>query len=657
MTKRSELSFLNLYSYILEDVASIYPQDRQGWLRDFKRLKTTFANRGDNLFLVDLPALDKWFISCLEAGTIVPTSLALSSTGGRSTKIPRLFRGLWSRVFADDGCLLSNVDVEAIGCLRTLYCACGKYRRLAPQSALFKTTKEYYDVDNSLPPEPLVWGSDGSDLCPSGLGSLADAVPTILSSIPDRTGDAALLRACQIVFDKLSLLIGDFVPGELGFRHGPGATAEFKRGGKYKYAFRTWSTRLQHVFPAEQFAFANASVLGMDFSADSLLRISEPASRLIAVPKTQKAPRLIAAEPVANQWCQQALASFLGERVRDTFMGQSIDFRRQDISGGLAVTASISGELATVDLSSASDRVSCWLVQRAFRKNLPLLAGLIATRTRFITQNIDKKMPSLHRLNKFSSMGSALTFPIESILFFGICLAAGAYSSGIVPRDENLSHIPEGKLKRLGRQVQVFGDDIIVPVDWVGALRQLLTLLHLKVNDAKTFVNGKFRESCGTDAYMGEIVTPVRVLQGYQPGEPSALASLVEVSNNFHLRGYWKTAAYIMSQVPEHFQKDLLVSTARKITSEWGRDGQFGLKSFVGNSNGACKTRYNHGLQRNEVRALQVTAASGPERYEGTENLLQFFTEDPTRKNLPEWESGKFSIPQPKLRLRWVASE
>ncbi len=635
MAKRHEVDFLGLAAAILKDVCGYYPTDRLDWDRDLKRLVATYSKRGDHLFLVDLPVIRKQLDAALESGSLVKSSLPLTRSSHSRSPIPRLFRGLWRRIFEEDGCLRTDVDVDALRCLRTLLDAESKYKKEAPKAALYRTVKEFFDVDHTLPPEPHIWGSDGSGITESELGSLVDIEPGSVFAGNDSSSSRriSLLSASQFVADRVVALIGEFIPSEERFRHGPGATAEFPRGGEYKYSFTNWGPRLRHVFPGDVFAIANASVLGRDFEIDGLLRTSEPASRLIDVPKTQKAPRLIAAEPASNQWCQQSIAGFLRRRIRQTTIGRSIDFGRQDLSGELALSASATRAFATIDLKSASDRLSCYVVQRMFRKNIPLLSAMIACRTRYITNNIDKKSPKLYKLRKFASMGSALTFPIQSLCFYIVCVTAG--------------HIAEGiSWQKAGRQVRVYGDDLIVPVAWVPLVEELLSLLFLEVNRSKTFVEGFFRESCGTDAYKGYDVTPIRVRQSYDRGKPTSILSIIEASNNFHLGGFWNTASFLVGLVDQYVRKDIpIVDT---------RSGMFGLRSFTGSYSADCKVRWNRELQRTEIKAFLPTRKKMPRRSEGFPNLLQYFTEEPDKETLSNWESGRFGNPESVYRLGWV---
>jgi hypothetical protein len=94
-------------------------------------------------------------------------------------------------------------------------------------------------------------------------------------------------------------------------------------------------------------------------------------------------------------------------------------------------------------------------------------------------------------------MGSALTFKVLSLVsLFASAIGVALYKN-----------IPIGHAIRL---VSVYGDDIVVPSDTYSCVTHVLTLLGLRVNEAKSF-RGDFLESCGTDAYLGRPITPIRL--------------------------------------------------------------------------------------------------------------------------------------------------
>lgn len=153
-------------------------------------------------------------------------------------------------------------------------------------------------------------------------------------------------------------------------------------------------------------------------------------------------------------------------------------------------------------------------------------------------------------LAKFASMGSALCFPVEAMVFTTIIFLA-------LERKANTRFTRKDVLSFAG-QVRVYGDDIIVPVDCVDPVVDLLEAFGLKVNKSKSFWNGKFRESCGGDYYDGTWVTPVRVRRrvpaqlgsGRLPKNVTGkraeeVISLVSLRNQLYLAGYWQTCKWL----------------------------------------------------------------------------------------------------------------
>lgn len=645
MTKGLVGSLFGLCRSILLDISDVHPHLRKGIDRDLSRLETLVSNHREKVFTLFLPALGKIFDQALDQGALVFAGEPLSRPINRRTSIPRLFQGIWLLFFDKNGCLKQDISGDDVRLMRTLLYAFKKYRLQCPPAAVYSTVKEYYDVDGALPPASQEWDTDGSDLRAVRGRSLLDRLAPhrgLFSRELFSGDDSRLLSITQTMGDRISSMLGEYLPQHARFRHGPGAVSDLKTGRGYKYLFPGWGPRLQHVFPAAEFAFANLSFAGTtEVRSIGGIPLVEDASVLLAVPKSQKAPRLIAKEPTCHQWCQQSVRSFLSDSIRSSFLSHSIDFTRQDLSGELALAASSSKRHATVDLSSASDRVSCWLVERLFRANFSVLAAFIASRTRFITTEIDVKAPKVYRLRKFASMGSALTFPVQSLVFYILCISAGA-----AHEDMDMRHTSSNELAELGRQVRVYGDDLIVPVAWMPALEKIMDLLYLKINRSKTFSKGNFRESCGTDAYNGVNVSPGQVLQVFSESRLGTLQGVVDSSNNLFQKGFFRTSNYLLSPI----RKEL-----RKLIPYVGLGSEsFGIKTGSGFRTTARK-RWNKDLHVWQYLTFGFTPKRGDTlRHEGAANLLQYFTEDPSLTDLGQWESGKFVVPPTVVSRRWV---
>jgi hypothetical protein len=185
-------------------------------------------------------------------------------------------------------------------------------------------------------------------------------------------------------------------------------------------------------------------------------------------------------------------------------------------------------------------------------------------------------------------MGSALTFPVEAMYFYTIVVLALLRASKL---DCTWSAVWETT-----RRVFIYGDDIIVPVEHAEAVMDCLQEYNCKVNVSKTFYSGKFRESCGTDAYDGMDVTPVYVRQ-LPPNDRKQVSSVVSwtaTAAQFYRKGYWG-AANFMYRTVERVLGDLPYLP-------WDSPG-LGRISFLGTPPLSFEQRWNADLHRPEVRA------------------------------------------------------
>lgn len=618
---------------IIKDAQVTFPQDHLYFERDKLRLERIFEDHGSRVFLLDFPALGKHLDKCLSNGAYSESRLAYGRLVSKTVRVPRLFKGLYMRVFDLNGMLRPDADHNAIYFLRQIYAFGKKLRVDCGDTATYATIAEFYSVDKELPNPSLDWNGNSWD-CGSGSAlHLRDHAhdsdePRTDGSLPPGV-DPTLIDICQRVYDVIAVTLGKFDPYAFKPKHGPGAVADLRRG-ESKYDFPNWNWRLETVFPYSDFGQPN---WGLWECCDPLPDI-DPASKLVCVPKTYKGPRLIAAEPTAHQWCQQIIWDYIGNACRQSWLGEFCHFRDQSFNQAAALHASTNGLSWTVDLSSASDRVSCWLVERAFRRNPSLLTALWSSRTTHVQQSLDKKSPKDYYLRKFSTMGSACTFPVETLLFLGVCLAAAIYTDGT-------TRVNSAEIRRQIGRIHVFGDDIIVPSETGAYVEQLLTHLYFKVNDAKTHRNGRFRESCGVEAYEGTNVTPAYYLKLPDAGAPEDVVSTVECSNNFFEKGCWHAADWIKSTV-----------TTVKIAVVAYSSGVFGWKTYCKGI--PMRKRWNKSLQRFEARVILPVMRVTKVPIERWSALLQYFTERPAPDT--KWVSGVVQKARLKLKPRWVAT-
>jgi hypothetical protein len=209
-------------------------------------------------------------------------------------------------------------------------------------------------------------------------------------------------------------------------------------------------------------------------------------NRFATVPKTALTDRAIAIEPAINIFYQLGLGSSLRRRLQKA-TGWDLD-SASDIHRSVVRENSITGEYSTIDLSSASDTVCYELV----RLVMPPMwfRELDALRSPFTL--VEGKWV---KLEKFSSMGNGYTFELETLVFAAIL-------STLLEE--------EGAPGQLGRDLFVFGDDIIIPTAHAVSAISVLRYCGFSVNSEKTFLDDTFfRESCGSDFFLGVDVRPV----------------------------------------------------------------------------------------------------------------------------------------------------
>lgn len=657
-------------SQLFNDMRDAY-RSYSDWKRDHSRLCHELAQKGARILTLDMPALGKHFDKCLSRGLYTPSKLYLGRAK-RGEQVPVFLRGLFLQVFDIEGKLRSTPNTEVIFYLRTLLMGAKKLRLPFSDRSLQREIKAFTRIEQEIAEPTLAWAEDDllgstglgdldftpdlpgleSDQPNQGLGSVSRLAISLLDKVDLSRAqylfgdlddvriapEPLVLKVCQQVADIVIAQFGDLfreADSELP-KHGPGAVAE---GGRFtnKYAFPNWPRKLQALFPADYYASPNLGV-GLESDSECGLGAHEAPSRLIAVPKTAKGPRLIAAEPAAHQWIQQLIKNQLESRLSKTPLRNCISFRDQSLSGAMALAGSLDGSNATIDLSSASDRLSCWLVERMFRSNQTLLLRLHACRTRWLTYRTDDKRSEFIRLRKFAPMGSAVTFPVQSIIYALLAIGVQLHAEG--------RPVSRRSIEKASHQVRVFGDDIIVPVGIYPEVVKVLEWLGLRANPDKTFGEGNFRESCGVDAFGGTDVTPPYLLEPEPISDVGQLGSAVAVRNNFYRKGFWKTAYWLDSQMSRY---DRFVPDIHASRHTVGR------ASFLGDNLSLCRSRWNDGLQRDEVQVAIPKRKATPGAMTATQRLFQWFIERP----LPEiqWSSGWVQSQDVYTRPGWVSKD
>lgn len=194
----------------------------------------------------------------------------------------------------------------------------------------------------------------------------------------------------------------------------------------------------------------------------------EIGARLATVPKDNDKDRVIEIECLGNMCVQRAIAHSFRNVIEkhygyDLQMAQLIHQQMiSDFSN------------ATIDFSNASNSNWKSLLEFFFPKKVYQL--LCDARSSVVCYSGE-----YYGLNMIAPMGNGFTFEVMS--FFLLTLARGFDSLA-----------------------SVFGDDVIIDRDTSPAFVELMTCLGWKINETKSFIDGNFRESCGSfkhkDAYL-----------------------------------------------------------------------------------------------------------------------------------------------------------
>nr|UJQ85268.1 MAG: hypothetical protein 3 [Leviviridae sp.] len=625
MSKSQVNALLHVSRGLCKDVLAAYPALR-GIDLDIEKLALHCRNRGQAVFLLDLPALDALLLQGLETGRL-QLSGPFTRRVSKRVRVPRLFSGLWLRIFDKDACLRQDVDVTALFFLRQ-FLRLGKNIEVECSFDRVKAVQEnYHDIERRIRRPTLGWDADSVDVREKRLNALhlGECCRTdsegpdlfveereALQAKRSESQTAGLWRLLDQVQQVADLVVGsmdtfdpvsysaDLEERSLGlsFKHGPGAVAE-KLKQYEKSDFNNWPAKLQNTFPYEFVGQTAGDLTERPIN-------HEKASILYCVPKTAKGPRLIAAEPASHMWCQQSTKAFLEEQIRSSKVLRGfIDFKNQSLSGDLVIGASLDRKLATVDLSDASDRLSCWTVERIFRRSPSVLSALHAARTRHLRDNITE-VQSFLRLKKFATQGTAVTFPVQSIVF--LCIAIGCVLDGEISWRE---------IVKLHNRVRVYGDDIIIPRHGYERLVAVMDVLGLKVNVAKSYVRGHFRESCGTDGYLGYCVTPVSPTT-LVADSPASRQAVVDTTNNLFNKGLWHASDSLRAQLPARIQRGIRIVGPRDT-------GFAGLTSYSGSDELHLDKRWNTRLHRYEVRVWTLLSKPLQRDRQGYAALLDFF--------------------------------
>lgn len=239
-------------------------------------------------------------------------------------------------------------------------------------------------------------------------------------------------------------------------------------------------------------------------------------AELFTVPKKTEIDRCACKEPDVNMFLQKGAGGHIRRRLRRF----GINLNDQSINRRLAREGSLSNELCTIDLSSASDSITIACVQAL----LPTDWFQYLNDIRSQEVGYDG---SYIRTEMFSSMGNGFTFELESLIFY-VLMRTVAY------------------FRNVPGIISVYGDDIIIPSGMFDMASFVLGEFGFSLNPDKTFSDGPFRESCGGHYHSGCDVTPF-----YLKRPATHLTDVIRVANQ--LRRWAFADPFRRYEIPELF--------------------------------------------------------------------------------------------------------
>jgi hypothetical protein len=387
-------------------------------------------------------------------------------------------------------------------------------------------------------------------------------------------------------------------------KHGSGAVADSVNTKAAKYHSFQTDQMLDYLINQELARNEEPEIVGM---VKELLTVPhlDRTSKLVFVPKDVTKLRSISMEPASLQYFQQAAFRSIAHYMDHHEIGRHISLSDQGQNKALAYDGSCTNKYATLDLSSASDTVNWILVKDLFKGCPHLLRVLYATRSTHTA------LPdgNVCELLKFAPMGSALCFPIESIIFAAIAKLAVqvADEKGLLTNPQDGSHTTF---------FSVFGDDTIVPSAAAEICATLLNDCGFILNKNKSYLTGPFKESCGGNYFCGHDITGLKFKPDFDETyknnvSPESNMALVMYANMAYSRGFKIFRCYCIHMLLDAGIKPL-----------FGSDIENSSMIFSSHpTNFHLKKRVNTAYQVNEVKMTRAI---------------------PIQKETSEWESQMY---------------
>lgn len=475
-----------ILAFLSEDVPRILGIPQGLFARDVTTLAHRVRHEGESFFTKTLPSLGKAIDLALQGTT--PLMCTSFKKRGR-TALPAFLSALLRRVFTDDGYVRDIPCVTSIRLLRQITMWCKKLEKGYSDESLQKAVDDFVSVDASLP-----------------------------SCEGDMPNAGRLLAVARAIVERIFRNVDS--PTTVAPAHGPGSVAD-AAGPIRKRIFGVRYTDLEKWFRPIPWFFSLRDASECYTRITNRIKRQFGLDKVMFVNKDSSGPRTIGLAPAAYMWCQQALKTLMYhhiEKVCRLTRGR-VNFTNQLINRSFALLWQL---YDTLDMSKASDRNSLALFKALWR-NTPLYGWLLASRTPGAVLPDGRVL----MYKKFAPMGSAVCFPVQAVTYYALACAA-----------LHLSGMP---LLLACRKVYVYGDDLIVPHGFSAVLYDAFEAVGLKFNADKCCTDGKFRESCGCDAYDGIEVTPVRFRKDTIDDDYDVVR-LVEHAHSLAQAGYWSSA-------------------------------------------------------------------------------------------------------------------
>jgi len=549
---------LAFYHSVFKDFIVHDPSNRSCYKSSARYLRLRLEREGLGLVSRMLPDLGK---AC-ETSLITGQALKLDQNFRKHWRsvLPSFLYPLWLELFDDTGRPRMSKTPEAVWAFKVIRQVCMAFSKARDIPSRMTIDEAIKGFRNRIAEEPAI-------TAPSWLLNAA----------------RSLIRRLVMDEDRLNAMLAQWDSYPYG-RHGPGAVAEKEKG------LSKWNFRVIKGSDLNLYRFNDRSPLPKGGA--------NPFSRVTVVPKDFKSLRTICIEPKEFQFAQQGIWNVLKDLIHTSPLTRNdINFEHQELNGRLCKN----DQLATLDLKDASDTVRLKLCRLLFPKEFFHL--VTRYRSREIRLESDRVKPTC-----FASMGSALCFPIETLVFWAITRSA------IHPNTKN-------------KTVRVFGDDIVCPKQDAPFVVKMLEACGFKINHSKSCIETPIRESCGTYTYAGNDVSVVRFKEAHCESAPAWL-SLIDSCRLLADDHMVATSYAMLLQLKQFWHVPF---------------GHFGLpKSPDGFS---CQSRWNSDYQRREWRLPRLWQRSGKEKF-------------PADAGLYAWLVGNSTKPTPygnlRVKVGWI---